>query len=254
MNSRELIWQLFKRDFLGAYKKSFLGVAWAVLTPLAATLSWAILQHTGVIQPGQVGVPYFVYVLVGSSFWTLFQGSYRAAANTLKGSMSLITQVNYPHEAVLIKELIQTIATFVIVFVLNVGVMIAFGVFPGLSIVFLPLVVIPLVLLGSAIGLIVSMIAVIAADVINLLDVALSILMYLTPIVYAAGQSNALLNRIAFWNPLSYLVCSPRDLLLFGRLYDNTGFAICALGSVVAFLVSWRLFYVSEQRVIERLV
>ncbi len=50
------------------------------------------------------------------------------------------------------------------------------------------------------------------------------------------------------------LVCSARDIILFGRLYDNQGFAIVSVLSLVAFLFAWRLFYVSEDKVVERMI
>jgi hypothetical protein len=42
--------------------------------------------------------------------------------------------------------------------------------------------------------------------------------------------------------------------VLYGRLYDPAGYAICALLSVVVFLLSWRLFFVGEDRLVERMV
>ncbi|MGH7197659.1 MAG: ABC transporter permease, partial [Candidatus Omnitrophota bacterium] len=62
IGSRELIWQFFKRDFFANYRRSFIGAAWIVLTPLAGILVWIFLKHSGVLRPGNVGVPYPVYV------------------------------------------------------------------------------------------------------------------------------------------------------------------------------------------------
>ena len=53
---------------------------------------------------------------------------------------------------------------------------------------------------------------------------------------------------------MTYLVCSVRDIVIYGRLYDATGYFICAGISFLLFMVSWRLFYVSENKIIERMV
>ena len=73
-NARELIWQLFKRDFLAGYKKSFVGLAWVFIAPLLGIVSWVFLQMTGMLQPGDVGIPYPAYVMIGTSMWGLFMG------------------------------------------------------------------------------------------------------------------------------------------------------------------------------------
>lgn len=65
---------------------------------------------------------------------------------------------------------------------------------------------------------------------------------------------NPLIHTLVRWNPLTYLVCSLRDLVLFGRLYDTTGYFICAGVSLLLFMGSWRLFYVSEGKIVERMV
>ena len=74
INSRELIWQLFKRDFFASYKKSFLGITWLFIAPIMGIVSWVYLNMTGMLHPGDVGIPYPAYVLVGTSMWGLFMG------------------------------------------------------------------------------------------------------------------------------------------------------------------------------------
>ena len=71
--SKELIFQLYKRDFLMQYKKSFLGLGWMIFGPIMGScfLGTDGLGR-GVISPGDVGVPYPVYVLFGTSIWGLF--------------------------------------------------------------------------------------------------------------------------------------------------------------------------------------
>jgi len=63
-----------------------------------------------------------------------------------------------------------------------------------------------------------------------------------------------LIQTLIKWNPLTYLVCSARDIIIYGRLYDVQGYAICTGLSFLCFLVSWRLFYVSENKLIERMI
>lgn len=252
--ARELIWQLFKRDFFAAYKKSFIGVAWVVVAPIAGILSWIFLQKTGMLQPGDVGIPYPAYVLVGTSMWGLFMGLYRAAAGTLDAGRDLVMQVNFAHEAMLFKQVAQQLANFTIALGLNIGVLIYFGVVPSWGIVLFPLVALPLFLLATAIGLMISMIGVVAMDVSSLVGVGMGLLMYLTPVIYSDKIANVFVQTAMHWNPLTYLVCSCRDIIIHGRLYHPAGYSVAAVLSFVAFMLSWRLFYVSEDKLVERMI
>ncbi|MBN1670285.1 MAG: ABC transporter permease [Kiritimatiellae bacterium] len=253
-HARGLVWQLFKRDFLACYKKSFIGLAWLLLTPLVAIVAWVFLQQTGLLQPGDVGIPYPAYVLIGSTMWGLFMGFYKSATETLTSGQMIVMQVNFPHEALLFKQTAEHLANFLIALLLNIVVLLAFGVVPSPGIVLLPLVALPLFFLGAGIGLIVSMFSIVAVDLSRAAGLAMGLLMYLTPVIYSDKIAQPLVARIVKWNPLTYLVCSCRDVILYGRLYDAAGYAVCAALALLLFLVSWRLFYVGEHKIIERML
>jgi len=254
IKSRELIWQLFKRDFLAGYKKSFIGFTWIFISPIMGIISWVFLKQTGMLHPGDVGIPYPAYVLIGSSMWGLFMGFYSSASGTLKAGAGFIMQVNYPHEALLFKQIAQKLANFMIGFGMNIAVLLAFRVVPSWKIVLLPFVALPLFFLGSALGLVVSMISVVAFDVNRALNMVMGLLLYITPVIYSDKIDNQIVQMLIKWNPLTYLVCSARDIIIYGRLYNSTGYAICTGISLLLFLISWRLFYVSEHNLIERMI
>jgi len=252
--SRELIWQLFKRDFLASYKKSFIGITWLFISPLLGIVSWVFLQATGMLQPGDVGIPYPAYVMIGTSMWGLFMGFYSSASSTLSAGTGLLMQVNYPHEALLFKQLANQLATYLITFLVNIVILLIFKVVPSWGLLMLPLVALPLFFLGTAMGLIISMVSVVAFDFSRMVDIFMSVLMYSTPVIYSAKTESALVLMINKWNPLTYLVCSCRDMVIYGNLYHPKEYFLSAFLALLVFLVSWRLFYVSEDKIIERMV
>ncbi len=252
--SRELIWQLFKRDFFAAYKKSFIGVTWIFIAPLAGIVSWVFLQATGMLRPGDVGIPYPAYVLVGTSMFGLFMSVYFAAGGTLAAGKDMILQVNYPHEALLFKQVGQVLANFLITFLMNLVVLVFFKVVPSPWLVLFPLVALPMFLLAMALGLMICIIGVVAVDVSRMSNMVMGFLMYASPIIYSSTVDNGLAQAVIKWNPLTYLVCSCRDIIIYGRLYNPLGYALSSTLAVLAFLMAWRLFYVSEDRLVERMV
>jgi lipopolysaccharide transport system permease protein len=252
--SRNLVWQLFKRDFFASYKKSFLGITWIFLSPILGVVAWVFLQRTGLLQPGATDVPYPVYVLLGTTMWQLFVSFYEAGRDTLEAGKDFIMNIKYPHEVLLVKQTAQQLARFTIILVANLAVLAGFGIWPAWEIVFFPLVVLPLFFLGAAIGLVISMVGVATIDVERFMALILSLGMWSLPIIYTDRVDEPLVQGLITWNPLTYLVCSARDVILYGRLYDTTGYLLCAMLSLVIFLVAWRLFFVAEDKLIERMI
>ena len=112
----------------------------------------------------------------------------------------------------------------------------------------------PMFLLAAAMGLIVSMFAVVAVDLTRVATMGMTLMMYLTPVIYSKTFNSPVVQMVNKWNPLTYLVCSCRDVIIYGRLYDVQGYFFCAGLSLLAFLIAWRLFYVSEHMIIERMI
>jgi ABC-type polysaccharide/polyol phosphate export permease len=78
--------------------------------------------------------------------------------------------------------------------------------------------------------------------------------MWVTPIIYSDKVGNELVRTLIAWNPLTYLVCSARDIIIYGTLYNAGGYFLCAGLSALLFMISWRLFYISEDKIIERMI
>lgn len=253
-NSRELIWQLFKRDFLAAYKKSFLGIGWIILAPIFGIMSWVFMNYAGVLKPGDVGIPYPAYILLGTSLWGLFMGFYQSASETLNAGQGFIMQVKYPHEALLAKQILQQLANFLASFFVILIVLLLFGVTPSWKIFLLPILILPMLFLGAGIGLLVSVIGVVANEVRRISDVVLGMLIFFTPIIYSADSMGGMIAQIIKMNPLTYIVGGVRDAIAYGRIENVAYFIWAGIGSFVFFLLAWRLFYVSEEKVIEKMI
>ncbi|HBE01003.1 MAG: hypothetical protein A2096_12575 [Spirochaetes bacterium GWF1_41_5] len=254
-HSKELILQLFIRDFFAIYKKSYFGIGWLVITPLVAVISWVFMNKTGVLNPGDVGIPYPAYVLLSTSIWNLFKGYYVSATETLGAGAGFIMQVKYPHEVLLIKQTAQHLAGFFTGFIINIAVLLYFDITPSWKIIFLPFISLPLFFLGAGLGLIVSVFKIVAEEIQKILDIFLNILIYLTPVIYSPNINNILLQKILKYNPLTYLIGASRDIIIYGRFENyKFEFLIAALVSLSVFLFAWRIFFLTEEKVIEKMI
>ena len=252
-SSRELVWQLFKRDFISNYKQSLLGVAWLFISPVVAIVSWVFLNAAGVLKPGDTGVPYPVYVLLGSTIWGLFMGFFTSTSRSLADSGSLILQINFPHEVLVVKQVAQTVASFFVNIVLILLVLAIYRVTPSWGMLLLPLAVMPLLFFGAGVGMIVAVVSAVVHDAEKAASAMLGFVMYLTPVIYAPKAQGGLIQAAVYWNPLSYLVAGARDVIIHGRVSDPGPYAFSCALSFVFFVVSWRVFFLSEYKVAEKL-
>ncbi len=252
-NARDLIWQMFRRDFLMAYKRSFIGIGWLILSPIIGIVSWVFMNSTGILNPGDTGVDYAPYVLLSTSIWGLFIGFYSSAAGTLSTAHAFILQVKFTHEAMLVKQILQNIAGFTINFLITITVLLLLGVVPNIGILLFPILVLPLLFVGAGIGLVMSVVNVVASDINQFVDKAMALLLLVTPVVYSVNAQDPGLIELIKLNPMTYLISAPRDMLFFGELNNAPIFLIISLASFVFFMLSLRLFYLAELKVIEKM-
>jgi lipopolysaccharide transport system permease protein len=254
--AREMVWQLFKRDITAQYKKSYVGTAWIMAGPITAVIPWLFATQVKLYNPGDVGVPLLVYLIVGRSIWSLFTGFYTNGATTLGSGGGLMQQVSYPHEAMLLKQVMVGLVGFLLGFVVTLTIMLLHGVYPSWAALLFPLTLIPLFCLGAALGVLVGLIRVVAYDLDRIIGILWGFAMWTTPLLYSNKVPNEMLQTIIKWNPLTYLVCTSRDILLSGQCYNNQWeiYLGCSAVSIVLFLISMRIFFVSEKMLVERMV
>lgn len=254
LRSRDLILQMLKRDVFAQYKKSFLGPAWVFISPLIGIVSWIFMNATGILNPGETAIPYPAYVLISTTIWGAFMGFYTSSSETLTVGQSFIQQVNYPHEVLLIKQVMQFFINWILTFLLTIIIILAFGVFPHWKIVLLPVLILPIFFIGSAIGLIVAVGRVVAHELHSAMNLILGLVLFITPVIYSPDVKEPLLQSIIKWNPLSYLIGGLRDMVLYGNMEHIDRYLYASIFSFILFLLSWRLFFVSEEKAIEKML
>jgi len=110
-----------------------------------------------------------------------------------------------------------------------------------------------MMLLGAGMGLISSVISVVAPDIQKAITFLMGLLMYVTPVIYSENVTDPLLQTVIKYNPLTYLIGTVRDSMIYGRIEHFDRFMISSLISLLFFLVTWRLFFISEEKVIEKM-
>jgi lipopolysaccharide transport system permease protein len=249
-----LLRKLILVDIVVSFKRSFIGLSWLVITPVLSVFVWILLHGAGIIEPGKTDIPYPAYVLLSTSIWGFFQGAYHITSNVITNSGRFMVSAKFPHEVLIVQQVVVHAINFIIPFVINLIVLILYGIkFSWIALLF-PVTLIPLLLLGTGLGLLVALMRVVAVDFSRLADQCINFLMFLTPIVYAPKISLTWLADIVRYNPLTYLVGFSRDLLTRGTLYEPNLYFLFSLLSLVSFVICLRIFMKLEGRLLERLI
>jgi lipopolysaccharide transport system permease protein len=246
-----LIYQLFKRDFFATYKQSFIGIFWALIIPLASLATFVILSRSGLFSVGKISVPYPIYAILGLSFWQLFSTGLVASSNSLVKAGSMITQINFSKKSLIFASAGQSIVSFSIQFVFLMALFLYYQFTPNITILLIPVIILPILLLSLGMGLILSIVNGVIRDVGNVVSLLMTFLMFLTPVLYARPETG-ILAKITNINPLHYLVSGGRDLVLRGTISEPQGFLISSLFSVVIFVLCLILFHLTETKICER--
>jgi lipopolysaccharide transport system permease protein len=249
--SRELAWRLCVRNITSQYRQSALGYFWAVAPPLMTSVLFIMLNSANLLRAGDTGVPYPVYVILGTVAFGLFSDALNMPLTAIAAAKGTLSKINFPHEALLLAGVAQMLFNFLVKATLVVGVLVLFRIPVAIT---AGLVVIPLAALlftGLAAGIFLVPAGTLFQDVVHALGVVASGLVFLTPAAYTPPRVG-LLGVITAWNPLTPLILTARDLLVRGSSTHMPATLMIFAASILALLLSWVSFRLAMPILIER--
>ncbi len=250
---RSLLWRLMVRDIVVRYKQSIIGLLWPLLSPLVLVVVFVWIRSQNIIPIGETRIPYIAFVFTGQVIWLLFSRGVTVCATSLVGAETLLTKVNFPKEVLVFSALGQTVFEFLIRIPLLVAIFAWVGFIPQETVLFTPLVLLPLLLMVVGIGFFVALFNAVIRDIGNVLTIVMSLGIFLTPVVYPPPREWPLSFMINHINPVSAYINTVRDLISMGSITDLTAYLSAVLVSIFIFLVGWRTFHLAEPKIAERI-
>jgi lipopolysaccharide transport system permease protein len=129
---RELVYFLTWRDVKVRYKQTLLGVAWAIIQPLATMLVFSLFFGRLARVPSE-GVPYPLFALAALVPWTFFANGLTQSANSVVLNQNLVTKIYFPRLAIPVATVLAGALDFVVAFALLVAFMAWYGFAPGVN-------------------------------------------------------------------------------------------------------------------------
>jgi homopolymeric O-antigen transport system permease protein len=244
---RDLLFTLSNRDLKLRYKQTALGVIWVVLQPLLAAGVFSFVFGKVAKMPSD-GMPYFLFSYAGLLGWNLFNNTLTKSSGCLIGNSHIISKVFFPRLVLPLSTVPSTLVDFAVAAGMMAVLMVVYHVAPTPGLLLLPLWMALLTLLSLGIGLITAALAVSYRDVTYILPVFTQLLMYASPIAYAASAVPERLRTYYQLNPLAPILEAFRWSLLLRGDMQPAPLAYATLCSVVVFVVGLYSFKRMERK------
>lgn len=228
--------ELVKRDFKKKYKRTVLGMAWSILSPLLTLL---VMRLVFTQFFGRNMEHYTTYLFCGNLVFSYFNESTSQGMTSLTGNASIFTRVNIPKYLFLFSKNVQTLINFALTLIVFFVFCILDGITFTWKFIFLIYPVVLLMIFNIGIGLILSAMFVFFRDIQYLWSVFIQLLMYLSAIFYTIDQYSYPVQCMFFLNPVYLYIRYFRKIVLEAAI-PTVGFHLLML---VYALAAWRLGY-----------
>lgn len=242
---RALLYQLIRRDFERRFVGSAGGWLWTLIHPVVLLASWTFVFHVCLqiaVPEGEGTQNYTLFLFCGYLPWMLFQDTVSRSTTSLLEAPNLITKTVFPSEMIPVSVFFSSLISHVLALIVGVGVVAIWGGGIGPGLLWLPLYMFLLALLGVGIGWIASAFQVYLRDTAQAVLVLLTLWFWATPIFLTENQVPERFRWVLRSNPLSAFVKAYRDLILSVNLPNWGELAYAGALCVGVFLAGGLVF------------
>jgi lipopolysaccharide transport system permease protein len=236
---RRLIGQFVRREVQSRYRGSLLGLFWSFLTPLLLLAIYTfvfgvVFQARWPEHGGGSLAEFAVVAFSGLILLNLFAECVSRAPGLVVGSATFVKRVVFPLEILPVVSLGSALVTAGASLAVLLGVRLAMEAALPWTVVLVPVVVVPLVLLTLGVAWLLASLGVFMRDIHYVVVLLLQALVFVTPIFYPLEAVPESLRGLLALNPLYPVVDDFRRVVLWGRLPDwprwmlSTGFGVLA--------------------------
>lgn len=243
--NRQLIWQMTRREIDGRYRGSMIGLAWSFITPILMLLVYTFVFSVVFKARWNVGgdeskTDFAIILFAGMIVFNLFAEIVNRAPGLVTSNVNYVKKVVFPLEilpgvalgSALFHSLISLLVLLLAQFILTLSL--------PWTIIFFPLVLLPLIFFCMGIAWFLSAIGVFIRDVGQVTGLLTTILMFMSAVFYPLS---ALPEEYQFWlglNPLVLIITESRKVLILGESPNWITLVVASFVSLsIAFAGFW---------------
>lgn len=243
--NRQLIWQMTKRDVVGRYRGSVMGLAWSFFHPVLMLSVYTFVFSVVFQARWGEGVTenragFAIVLFVGMIMHGLFAECVNRAPNLILNNVNYVKKVVFPLEilpwVVIGSALFHMLASIaaLLAFFLSLNFYLHW------TIILLPLILLPLMFVTVGISWFLSSLGVYLRDVGQAIGMVTTIMMFLSPVFYPVSALPEQYRGFLWLNPLTLIIEQARNVLIWGAVPDFGGLG---LYTVTSLLIAWAGFF-----------
>ena len=223
--NRQLIWQMTRREVLGRYRGSLLGMAWSFITPLIMLIVYTFVFSVVFNARWNAGgdeskIDFAIVLFTGMIVFGLFAEIVNRAPGLIVSNVNYVKKVVFPLEILSWVTLGSVLFHSVISLTVLLLVQLVINRFLPWTILFFPLVLLPLILASLGTAWFLAALGVYVRDIGQVTTVFTTVLMFLSTVFYPISALPEYYQTWLRLNPLVLIITESRKVLIFGSLPD----------------------------------
>ena len=209
---RDLIAIFVKRDIISIYKQTILGPIWFLLGPLFTVFTYTFL-FSEIAHLSTDGLPGPLFYLGGTTLWNYFQACFNGAASTFSANAGIFGKVYFPRLVTPISLMLSNLLKLAFQFLTYIAFLVYYYNESKNSLIFhyelifvIPLLILVLAMIAMGSGIMISSFTSKYRDLSMVVGIAMTLLMYATPIMYPMSAIPNLYKTFLHLNPISPLI------------------------------------------------
>lgn len=244
---KDLFFFMVWRDIKVLYAQTILGFGWAVLQPLIQIILFTII-FGNVAKLSTDGIPYFLFTTVAIIPWSYMSNAMSKSSQSLIAGQNMLGKVYFPRLIFPITPVLTNLVGFVISLIIIIATLIFYKVIPTVNILYMPIFLIYMMCVPTAIGLWLSSLAIRFRDVKFVMQFGIRMMMYTAPIVYTASSIPEAYRFYYSLNPVVGVIEGFRACLLGTAMPWE--FIIPSMVTTLLLLVSGAFYFRKMERIV----
>jgi lipopolysaccharide transport system permease protein len=240
--NRQLIVQMTKREVVGRYKGSALGLAWSFFNPVFMLVVYTFVfseifkSRWGGVGGDESKTQFAVILFVGMIVLSLFSEVLNRAPSLILSNINYVKKVVFPLEILPVIAMGAALLHGLISLSVLLAAFVLFNGYLHWTAIFTPLVLLPLVILTTGLAWMLASLGVFLRDVSQTIGIITTVLMFLSPVFYPVTAVPEDYRPFIMANPLTFIIEQAREVLIWGQLPNWLGLGAYTFAAIT---IAW---------------
>ncbi|MGB4813044.1 MAG: ABC transporter permease [Methylophilaceae bacterium] len=244
-HNRQLISQMIKREILGRYKGSILGLTWSFFYPVLMLIVYTFVFS--VILKSRWGgdeskTLFAILIFTGMIVLNFFSEVINRSPSLILSNVNYVKKVVFPIEVLPVVIIGAALFHALVSFVVLLVAFVIFNGFLNWTIIFIPLVMIPLVLFTLGFSWFLASLGVFLRDLSQAVGVLTMVLMFLSPVFYPVSAIPKNYQQYIMANPLTFIIEQAREVVVYGHTPNWSGLILSIVASTLVLWLGYIFF------------